>query len=69
MANRQDAEAVLAAWREVERVLDQVEPGSAEAEELQAEALRLRDKYETRSRYALPAASGGAPPPRIGARR
>ena len=47
MTYRQEAEKVLAVWREVERALNQAEPESAEAEELQAEALRLRDKYRT----------------------
>ena len=46
MTNRQDAEAVLAAWREVERALAREGSGSDEAEELQTEALRLRDHYQ-----------------------
>jgi hypothetical protein len=39
------ARSVLAQWRDVERALAQEEPGSPEAERLQAEAMRLRDEY------------------------
>jgi hypothetical protein len=45
MTNRQEAEVVLSAWRDVERRLQQAPAGSAESEELQAEAFRLRDEY------------------------
>jgi hypothetical protein len=45
MTYRQDAEGVLAVWRAVERALSEAAPGSADAEELQAEAMRLRDRY------------------------
>jgi hypothetical protein len=45
MTYRQEAEKVLAVWRAAERALDVAEAGSTEAEELQAEVLRLRDRY------------------------
>jgi hypothetical protein len=46
MTYRQDAEKVLAAWREVERDLERATPGSPEAERLDAEAGRLRADYQ-----------------------
>ena len=46
MTYRQEAEVVLSAWRDVERRLHQARAGSAESEELQAEASRLRDEYQ-----------------------
>ena len=46
MTYRQEAEVVLANWRDVERALHQAAHGSADAERLQAEALRLRDEYQ-----------------------
>jgi hypothetical protein len=45
MPYRFRAEAVLAKWREVERELAGVLPGSPEAEHLAGEAARLRDEY------------------------
>ena len=39
-------EAILAAWREIERQLASVEGESDEADELRAEASRLRDEYQ-----------------------
>jgi hypothetical protein len=41
-----EAQAVLAMWREVERDLQEAEPGSLETEGLQGEAARLRDEYQ-----------------------
>jgi hypothetical protein len=46
MTYRQEAESVLARWRAVERLLSEAEPGSADAAALQAQALRLRDRYQ-----------------------
>ncbi|MGE5156165.1 MAG: hypothetical protein ACM3JP_01560 [Betaproteobacteria bacterium] len=37
---------MLEMWREVERSLARVAPDSEEAEELQADALRLRNEYQ-----------------------
>jgi hypothetical protein len=45
MTYRQEAEKVLAEWREIERALDEAEPGSDGAEELRALASRLREDY------------------------
>ena len=45
MTYRQDAEKVLAEWREIERALDEAEPGSDGAQELLALASRLREEY------------------------
>jgi hypothetical protein len=53
MPYQKEAEAVLAMWREIERSLAQVEPGSAEAERLQSDALLLRDEYQRLIREAL----------------
>jgi hypothetical protein len=39
-----EAEAILARWREVERLLAEAPAGSDEATDLQAEAARLRDQ-------------------------
>ena len=46
MPYQREAEIVLAMWRDVERDLQATEPGSHEAESLQAEAARLRDEYK-----------------------
>lgn len=46
MPYRQQAERVLALWRAVERELEATAQGSPEAEQLQAEAARLRDEYQ-----------------------
>jgi hypothetical protein len=43
---QREAEIVLAMWREVERDLGTAPVGSPEAEDLQAEAARLRDEYQ-----------------------
>lgn len=40
------AEEVLAAWREAERELEAVTPGSPDEERLQAFAAALRDEYQ-----------------------
>jgi hypothetical protein len=45
MTYRQDAERVLAQWREIERALADAEPGSEAAEELGLLASRLREDY------------------------
>jgi hypothetical protein len=44
MANYIQAADVLARWREVERRLEQVQDGTPEAEELQAQAAALREE-------------------------
>jgi hypothetical protein len=43
---QREAAIVLEMWREVERSLARVAPDGEEAEELQAEALRLRNEYQ-----------------------
>jgi hypothetical protein len=43
---QREAAIVLEMWRDVERVLNAVTPGSDEEEELRAEAARLRDEYQ-----------------------
>jgi hypothetical protein len=50
---QREAEAVLAIWREIERSLAQVEPGSAEAERLQTDAALMRDEYQRLIREAI----------------
>jgi hypothetical protein len=59
---QREAEIVLAAWRDVERQLAGLADGSPEAEDLQADAARLRDEYlrliEEAVRHHRP-----APPP------
>ena len=47
MPYRQQAEVVLGAWREVERALENAPSDSPDAEQLQAEAARLRDDYQS----------------------
>ena len=42
----QQAETILAAWREVERRLASLDGESDEVEELRAEAAHLRDEYQ-----------------------
>jgi hypothetical protein len=44
MANYMQTADVLARWREVERQLKEVQDGSPEAEELQAQAAALREE-------------------------
>lgn len=44
MANYIETADILARWRDVERRLEQVQEGTPEAEELQAEAAALRDE-------------------------
>lgn len=46
MANFHETADALARWRDAERRLDDAPPGTAEAEELQAEAAALRDQYK-----------------------
>ena len=62
MTYRQDAERVLAVWREIERALAEVAPASPEAEELQAEVLRLRDRYRALVEQAGQAHADDDPP-------
>ena len=45
MPYQREAEIVLEMWRAVERDLRSAAEGSPEAEELQAEAARLRNEY------------------------
>lgn len=52
MPYQREAEAVLAMWREIERELAQVEPGTPEAERLQTHAVLLRDEYQRLIREA-----------------
>ncbi len=46
MLYQQEAEKVLAAWREVERDIASVEPGSPEYVTLLIESRQLRDEYQ-----------------------
>lgn len=46
MPYRREAERLLSLWREAERDLEAVEPGTREAEALQAEAAQLRHRYQ-----------------------
>ena len=62
MPYQREAGAVLATWREIERSLAQAEPGSLDAERLQAEALLLRDEYQRLMREAS-AHDRPVPPP------
>jgi hypothetical protein len=50
---QREAEIVLAAWRDVERQLEALADGSPEAEDLQADAARLRDEYQRLIEEAL----------------
>ena len=46
MPYQREAVIVLAMWRDVERELANATPGSPEAEDLEADAARLRDEYQ-----------------------
>ena len=46
MPYQREAQVVLEMWRDIERQLTEVAEESAEAEELQADAARLRDEYQ-----------------------
>ena len=46
MLDQHEAEAIVAAWREVERDIAAVEPGSPEYVTLYIEARQLRDEYQ-----------------------
>ena len=59
---RAEAEAILAEWRELERKLAEVVPGSADAEAMQAEIHLLRDEYQ-RVLQAARDAHAPEPPP------
>ena len=65
MANFIQTADVLARWRDVERRLEQAEPGTLKAEQLQAEAAELRDEMrratEARSHEPRSDASEAAP--------
>ena len=63
MTYQRQAEVMLAEWREVERKLDQVtDPDSVDAEDLRAEAARLRNAYQALLDAAI-LAQGPEPPP------
>ena len=53
MPYQREAEAVLAMWRDIERELATVEPGTPEAERLQTHAVLLRDEYQRLIEQAL----------------
>lgn len=46
MPYQREAEVVLAVWREAERRLAEVEPGSVEEEDIVADLARMRDEYQ-----------------------
>ena len=46
MATFQDAEDLLARWRQVERQLEEATPGSPDEDRLQAHVAALRDEYQ-----------------------
>jgi hypothetical protein len=50
---QREGEIVLAMWRAVERELATVRPGSPDAEELQAEAARLRAEHQRLTALAV----------------
>ncbi len=60
MTHHSEAAIVLDRWRDVERQLAGVRPGSSEVEELHAEVARLRDEYERLA--AAQSYQGGTPP-------
>ncbi len=60
MPHHSEAALVLERWRDVERQLASVRPGSSEVEELRAEVARLRDEYQRLT--ASEAYQGGATP-------
>jgi septal ring factor EnvC (AmiA/AmiB activator) len=63
MPYQRRAEVVLAEWREVERQLARVtDPDSVDAEELRAEAARLRNEYQALIDAAIVAQSPEPPP-------
>jgi hypothetical protein len=62
MPYAREAEIVLAMWREAERALAVAAPGSDEEEQLQAEAVRLRNEYQRLIEAARPA-NRPVPPP------
>lgn len=59
---RHSGEAVVAAWREVQRDILAVEPGSAEYRRLYLEAKRLRAEYEELISAARTNLRPGPPP-------
>jgi hypothetical protein len=63
MATWQEAEEVLARWREVERLMEAAPTGSAEHEELVAEAAALRDEYQRIVDLAKAEPGSGGPEP------
>ena len=62
MPYQREAEIVLEMWRAIERDLQKAPDGSPEAEDLQAEAARLRDEYQRLIDEAL-AHKRPVPPP------
>ena len=46
MPYQREAEVVLAVWREAERRLATVEPGSVEEEDIVADLARMRNEYQ-----------------------
>jgi hypothetical protein len=62
MPYRQQAEIVLAAWREAERHLAAAAPGSGEERAAAVELVRMRDEYQ-RLVQAARAALQPEPPP------
>jgi predicted aminopeptidase len=61
VSHQRAAEAVIARWREVERQLAET-PEGPEAEDLRAEAAKLRDEYQALIHAAQDADRGVAPP-------
>jgi septal ring factor EnvC (AmiA/AmiB activator) len=63
MPYQRRAEVVLAEWREVERKLArETDPDSLDAEELRAEAARLRNEYQALIDAAIVAQPPEPPP-------
>jgi hypothetical protein len=63
MTYQRQAEVVLAEWREIERKLDRLtDPDSVDAEDLRAEAARLRNAYQALVDAAIVAQRPEPPP-------
>jgi chemotaxis regulatin CheY-phosphate phosphatase CheZ len=62
MPYQRRAEAILAHWREIERALDHVETGTAEADYLHGLAAELRDEYQALVEAAIEGEHPQPPP-------
>lgn len=67
MANLHETADILARWRDAERRLDETQPGTPEAESLQAEVSALRDAYQQLMEQPGAEPSGRSDPSNAGA--